>query len=152
LAELVYAFLENNGEVPVLAADEFFAAPRRPGEDVEVAFELDVFSPDGAKSEIDIAVRQGPNLWLGEATTKDFFERAARKERERLERLSAVVELLAARGVLMASSTTFRAATTTRIRTVFSGSWPSLHIEERVRTLPAELLQIQLELPLTPKP
>jgi hypothetical protein len=146
LAEVVYAMFEYNGELPILAVAQSFPLPRRQDEDVEVAFELDVFSPDGRRSEVDIAVRQESTLWLGEATTKAFFESSAAKEISRLERLSEITDLLAAGNVLMASSAAFRETTERRIRAVFGGYWPALRIEERVQTMPNELLQIQLEL------
>jgi hypothetical protein len=146
LAEVVYALFEHNGELPILAVAQSFPMPRRQDEDVEVAFELDVFSPDGGKSEVDIAVRQGSTLWLGEATSKAFFESSAGKEQSRLERLSEIAELLAAGNVLMASSTAFRETTERRINAVFGGYWPALRIQQRVQTLPPELLQTQLEL------
>jgi hypothetical protein len=146
LAEVVFAMFDHHGELPILTVAKSFPVPGRPDEDVEVAFELDVFSPDGRKSEVDIAVRQGSTLWLGEATTKAFFESSAAKEMSRLERLSEIAGLSAAGNVLMASSTAFRESTDKRINAVFGGYWPALHTKQHVQTLPTELLRTQLEL------
>jgi len=117
-----------------------FPEPTRQEEDIEVAFEIEVCSPNDRKTEIDVAVRHGTSLWLGEATTKDHFEHGAAKEQSRLERLAEVATLLAARGVLMATSATFRPTTATRINAVLQGTWPELRIEERVKTMPSPVI------------
>jgi hypothetical protein len=135
LAEVVRSLLDHNGDLPVLAVHGFFRAPDRLGDDIEVAFELEVFSPDGTKSETDIAVRDGSKLWLGEATTRAYFEEAGAQELSRLDRLIAISDVLAAQGVLLASSTQFRPNTRNRATSRFSGYWPVLHIAENVQTL-----------------
>jgi hypothetical protein len=136
LAEVVRSLLDQNGDLPIVAVHKFFPKPARPETDIEVAFEIEVFSPDGTKSETDIAVRESSKLWLGEATTKSFLEQAAAKETARLKRLSEIANLLAAHGVMLASTTRFRTRTRGRMTGVFRSYWPSLHIEEDIRTTP----------------
>jgi hypothetical protein len=135
LAEVVYALLDHDGELPILATHSAFPAPQRPDDDVEVAFEIEIFDPAGVKSESDIAVRDGSRLWLGEATTKNRLD-DAKSEQERLSRLSIITGLLAAHGVLLASSTKFRPASVGRARAAFAGPWPVLRLEEDVVTRP----------------
>lgn len=136
-AEVVRALLEHNGDLPVIAVHRLFADPQSRDDDIEVAFEIEMTSPDGERSELDIAVREGSTLWLGEATTKDHLEKAAGGENKRLRRLRAVADLLAARGVILASSTEFRQSTRNRATSTFAGDWPALRFEERVETHPA---------------
>jgi hypothetical protein len=146
LAEVVHALLEHNGELPLLTVHRLFPPPSGADDEVEVAFELEVFSPDGRKSEVDIAVRERSKLWLGEATTKNHFERQGPAEQERLQRLSDTADVLAAQGIVLASSQSFRAATRARAIAAFPDQWPGLLIEERVPTGPPEPVVPQLTL------
>jgi hypothetical protein len=67
LAEVVHQFIEHNGDIPVLAADEFFSDARR---HVERTVELVFLPPNRRRSiEVDIAASEGHRLWLGEAAT-----------------------------------------------------------------------------------
>jgi hypothetical protein len=134
LAEVVHSLLDNNGDLPVVAVHRFFPEPERPSDDIEVAFEIEVFSSDEIKSETDIAVRDGSSLWVGEATTKPYLDAAGREETSRLSRLSEIADRLAATGVLLASSTEFRAKTRNRATSQFGGSRPRLCIEENIQT------------------
>jgi len=136
LAEVVRSMLDNNGDLPIIAVHKFFPPPNRPEDDIEVAFEIEVFSHDEKKSETDIVVRDGTKLWLGEAITKAYLEQAGMKEAKRLIRVSEIARRLAATGVLMVSSTTFREASRNRATSTFSSYWPVLHIEENLQTMP----------------
>jgi hypothetical protein len=135
LAEVVRSMLDHNGELPILAVHAAFPLAARPEEDIEVAFEVEFSSSDGTKSETDIAVRRGSKLWLGEATKQTYLRESGRDEERRLQRLSAIAELLSATGVLLASSTGFRANTRERAERAFPRCWPVLRIEENVHTL-----------------
>jgi hypothetical protein len=136
LAEVVRSMLDYHGDLPVIAVHKFFPEPDRPDDDIEVASEIEVFSPDETKSETDIAVRDGSRLWLGEATTTNHLKQAGPEETQRLSRLCEIADLLAASGVLLARATAFLTSTRNRASSTFDGFWPTLHIEENVRRLP----------------
>lgn len=141
LAEVVRQLLEQNGDLPILAVQDFFPAPLQDEDDIEVAFEIEVFSPgqndgDQEKSETDIAVRDGSKLWLGEATKADHLRQDGPSESARLKRLSDLADRLAAYGVLLASTQPFRASTIGRANDIFPGPWPKLERQENVQTAP----------------
>jgi hypothetical protein len=141
LAEVVRALLDHDGELPILTVDKLFPEPRRLQDDIEVAFEITVFSPDQRGSETDIVVRDRSALWLGEATKKNCLKDAGAAETRRLERLAALSKALAARHVVLASTGKFRNSTTGRANAHFQGFWPKLHIEEGVETDASQLNQ-----------
>jgi hypothetical protein len=134
LAEVVRALLDHDGELPILTVHKLFPEPRRPQDDIEVAFEITVLSPDRTSSETDIVVRERSSLWLGEATKKNCLKDAGTAETRRLERLAALSKVLAARHVVLASTGTFRESTTGRANAHFQDFWPTLHIEQGVET------------------
>ena len=72
LNEVLFQFLTHNGDVPLLAAcDHFVVGRAREQRSFDIAFEVEVVSPSGDKSEHDIVATWGSELWLGEATTTD---------------------------------------------------------------------------------
>lgn len=76
LNEVVFQFLQNHGELPLLALNDHFVVGR--GDErqaLDVAFELELTSPDGQLREHDIVATWGAEFWLGEATLNDRLER-----------------------------------------------------------------------------
>jgi len=121
LAEVVWQFLAHNGHLPLLAAFKYFAIDRgQERKPVDIAFEVDLISPDGQRSEHDVVASLGAELWIGEATADDKLG-TGNDELERLERLRTVSELVAARGVLFVTThDSFRQGTRSNISQVFS--------------------------------
>ena len=121
LSEVFFQFLSHRGEIPLLAAFGHFVTGRgREREAFDIAFELQLVSPDGGKSEHDIFVTWGTELWLGEATVDDKLGRSRAEEQERLRRLKKVTDVLSAGGVLFVTAAQeFRAATRQRIEQTF---------------------------------
>jgi hypothetical protein len=137
LAEVIYQLLDNDGDVPLLAAYDYFvsmlgARDRRP---LDFGFEIEVVSPDGAQSEHDIVAVWGSDLWLGEATKKPNLGPG---EVGRLRRLNEVAGLVAARGVLFATTGEFSVRTRERVSSVFA-AWPQPEVAfvERLPITPA---------------
>jgi hypothetical protein len=94
LAEVLYQFLANHGDLPLLAVhDRFGGHPC-----VDQSYELDLSPAAGGKLEIDIFVSDGPRLWIGEATTSGEFDSG------RLVKVAEVASLLDAYGVLLVTS------------------------------------------------
>jgi hypothetical protein len=122
LAEVVYQLLTHDGSLPLLAAYDYFVATLGPTDRraLDLGFEIEVVSPDGKKSEHDIVAVWGSDLWLGEATNAANLGSG---EVARIRRLRNVAELLAARGVLFATTGEFGTRTRERVNSVFS-SWP----------------------------
>src|SRR5262249_2082868 len=90
LAEVIFQFLQNNGHLPLLATYERFAVARNNrAQPLDLAFEIELRSPDDRLSEHDIVASSGANLWLGEATVNPSLG-TARAERRRLARLRDV--------------------------------------------------------------
>jgi hypothetical protein len=110
-----------------LAAGQILAETDRP---VDAAYELELFDPGGAKSELDIAVSDGARLWIGEATSSPRFEASRVEEKRRLERLRCVASVTNARHVVLATSGKFEQRVLNAAREVFAGVWPELHIQE----------------------
>jgi hypothetical protein len=129
LSEVVFQFLQNHGELPLLAVNEHFAVGRSDErEALDVAFELELISPGGQLREHDIVVTWGAELWLGEATHEDRLERTNADEMERLARLAETADALSARGVLFVTSAPeFRPTTKERIARAFPDpAWPDV--------------------------
>jgi hypothetical protein len=101
LNEVLYQFLTHNGDLPLLAALDFFGQRGDDRAPFDVAFEVEVISPNGQKSEHDIAASWGNELWLGEATKDSRFETTNEKEAGRFARLAEVALLVSADGVLI---------------------------------------------------
>jgi len=121
LSEVMYQFLNNHGELPLLALNRHFVVGRASErETLDVAFELDLISPDGQLREHDIVATWGSELWLGEATLGDRLEDTNAGEAERLRRLAETATALCARGVLFVTAAEeFQAGTKGRIRATF---------------------------------
>ena len=101
LAEVVFQFLEHDGDVPLHAAalvmeDAVLTA--------NVAFEIELYDEEGTKSEHDLFISLGSHFVLGEATSTDRLESSLKEERKRLRRLGRVAELLGARTVVLATA------------------------------------------------
>lgn len=126
LVEVVHQFLDHDGDVPLLAAYDYFvsmlgARDRRP---LDLGFEIEVISHDGKSSEHDIVAVWGSDLWLGEATKKTDL---GPSEVARLRRMKVVSDLLAARGVLLATTGDFSTRTRERVASVFA-DWPRAEV------------------------
>jgi hypothetical protein len=105
LSEVVFQFLDNNGQLPLLASyDHFIVGRSRERRPFDVAFELELTPPDGNKREHDIVATSGSELWLGEATIGDRLAQGNAEEVQRLERLAETARALSARGVLFATT------------------------------------------------
>lgn len=135
LAEVVFQFLHNNGDVPLLAAYDYFvtrngARDKRP---IDLGFEVQLRCPDGELSEHDIVAAWGADLWIGEATREANL---GDDELARLRRVGEVARTFGARGVLLATTNLFSSRTRGRIETVFR-EMPQIEIavvEELPRT------------------
>jgi hypothetical protein len=133
LAEVVHQFLAHNGHVPLLATYEHFdSATGRDRRSLDVAFEVEVKSPDReAPSEHDIAASWGADLWLGEATQKPEFASSRRKEEARLRRLVEVARTLHARGIiLVTTSESFAGRTGESVARILEDPWIKLEVVE----------------------
>ncbi len=132
LHESVFQFLSHHCDLPLLAAFTYFAIELAADDQraLDLGFEIEVFSPDGEKSEHDVVAVWGSDLWLGEATMKDALEESGDRDLARIERLKSVADLLAVRGVLFASAAEFRASTRGRIAWTFS-AWPRSEVVVR---------------------
>jgi hypothetical protein len=126
LAEVIYQFLDNDGDIPLLAAYDYFVSMlgARDRRSLDLGFEIEVVSPDGTPSEHDIVAVWGSDLWFGEATKNPSL---GAKETARLRRLHEVADRLAARGLLFATTGGFSVRTRERVNSVFSG-WPQPEI------------------------
>ena len=141
LAEVVFQFLKHDGDLPLLGAYGFartLGAGRARGDQrkLQITSELDVFSPDGTRSELDIVVADGHELWVGEATTQRRLETSGAAELERLERLRSIADVLRARGVVLITSAAWNAATLGRARATFPSLWPQLEVIEGASRAP----------------
>ena len=135
LAEVLFQFLRHDGDLPLLAAERLrqdISAGRTLGDQRMAPFasEVDVFSPDGARSELDIVIADGHELWVGEATGAPRLETTNASELLRLERLRAVADVLSARGVLLVNGGSWNRGTIGRANAVFPGIWPRLVVIE----------------------
>jgi hypothetical protein len=119
LAEVVHQFLDHNGEVPVLAADRYFADGKRV---IDHGVELEFFPPEydqppkhRKKSiEVDIAVSNGHELWLGEAA------RNFKPSKQRMTDLRRLATVAGAHGLLLATAAdSFPAAVCVTAKDVF---------------------------------
>lgn len=133
LAEVVFQFLDNNGDLPLLGAHDFIIsreAKGRPGSlrRLEFTGELLLTDPDGLRSELDIIATDGSHLWVGEATTSARLEKTNAKETKRLQRLKRAADILGARGALLISSSEWNAGTVRRAESHFPGIWPRLEV------------------------
>lgn len=134
LHESVFQFLTHHCDLPLLAAFTYFAIELGSDDQraLDLGFEIEVFSPDGERSEHDVVAVWGNELWLGEATMKGALEESGERDLARIERLKAVADLLSARGVLFASAREFRESTRGRISWTFS-AWPRSEVVLRER-------------------
>jgi hypothetical protein len=140
LAEVLYQFLDADGDLPVLGAADFASGemmsasdPARP---LQLTFELDVYDDAAVKSELDIVLANGSELWVGEATHRDRLEPTRAAEQARLNRLRAIAEVLGARGVLLVGGRVFAGSTRQRLESNFSSLWPRLQVVEDQRVAP----------------
>ncbi len=129
LSEVVFLFLQHNGQLPLLAAHDHFIVGRgREREQFDVAFELDLTPPGGQLREHDIVTTWSSELWIGEATVSDKLEEANADEVERLERLAESVRTVSARGVLLVTTREhFSERTRQNVLNVFADPiWPEI--------------------------
>jgi hypothetical protein len=136
----VFQFLRNRGDLPALTVFERFS---RSAHAVLAEAELTATDRSGTQSEFDFAVLEGGDLWLGEAFTADRYEPTKKRERERLERLREIAEVLNARGVILATAAdALSERTRDQAQRVVPGPWPRLELRERAWTLrrPARLI------------
>ena len=128
MAEVLYQFLENDGELPVLAVHDVFEDSERP---LAHAFELDLLAPDGTSYELDIFSTDGYRLWVGEAKKDGRFDA------DRLALVARLASLIGAYGVLLTTSrASWPPATRTQIRAAFPSFWPHVEMASGVRTSP----------------
>jgi len=127
LAEVIYQFLDANGELPLLAAYRFVSERPNGRGLFQLAGELDISPPAGKARDLDIILADGSELWLGEATVQTSL---GGDEAERLERLGQLADLLRARGVLLVTSNRWSEATKARARETFPDIWPRLELIE----------------------
>ena len=136
LAEVIHHLLEHNGDLPLLAANDFMlarAGARQSAAAIQFTGELAIVNAEGTDWELDIVITDGFDLWVGEATTKARLEGTNAKELQRLRRLRAAAEALSARGVLLITSERWETTTSERARNVFPDIWPTLEIIEQGR-------------------
>lgn len=128
LAEVLYQFLEHDGERAVLAVHDEFEPSNRP---LANGFELELTPPQRKGVEVDIFSADGYRLWIGEAKTSGRFEPG------RLTFIAELASLLDAYGVLLATSKPrWPPATHGEARSAFPGFWPRLRMVADVRTKP----------------
>jgi hypothetical protein len=134
LAEVVYQFLEHNGDIPVQAARSLLAGSQQPA---AVTFELELEDSEERKSEHDLILTRGSRLVVGEATSDDRLEKSKSKEIERLERLSVVADMLEAQSVVLATTQPrFTKATVGRARAIVEKPWLPLELIEGLKRHP----------------
>jgi hypothetical protein len=128
LDEVVYQFLKENGDLPVLALAQFLGESDVP---IDVAYEMCLISPVGVEVEIDIVAARGFELIVGEATRAERY--AYSQEPERLRELREAAGAAEARHVLLATSQlAFHNSTRERAEAAFRGLGPRLTILEAV--------------------
>ncbi len=117
LAEVLWQFLDSNGDVPIRGIFQELWDPDRV---MAATPELDLWPPEAERPiEIDICVQRGPELWIGEAKVADRLG-TAKEENAKLAKLSEAATVLGAHGVLfLTAATDFRDATKDRIRAIF---------------------------------
>jgi len=127
MAEVLYQFLEHDGELPLLAVQEMFDASTRP---VAHAFELEVVPPGRKRREVDIFSTDGYRLWVGEANKDGRFEAG------RLPFLANLAAVLDAYGVVLTTSRSdWPPATLNEARSVLTDPWRRLRMIPNVRTV-----------------
>ncbi len=113
----------------VLAVDEVFKAA---DETVQLVPEIELTDDAGVQREVDFAVTQGSQLWLGEAFT-DARYRAGSGEMDRLRRLAEAAELCNARAALLATAASAVATDTqARAGTAFPHPRPAVEFAASV--------------------
>jgi hypothetical protein len=133
LDEVVFQFVRHRGDLPALAVFDRFGRSRHP---VRAVAELEFTDPQGARSELDFAVLEGPDLWLGEAFTGARYENTRNKEAERLNRLREIAGLVNARGVILATAEPALDMRTIEVaQEKFPGPWPQLELRTGVFAL-----------------
>jgi hypothetical protein len=129
MAEVLFQLLSNNGELPLLAAQEQFEDATRPA---GRGFELELTTPEGARWEVDIFRSDGPRLWIGEASKSGRFDAP------KLSFLAQLAAVVNAYGVLLATSlAAWPDSTKANAERAFPGSWPRLVMRAGVRTTPS---------------
>jgi hypothetical protein len=128
MAEVLFQFFENDGELPVLAVRDAFAPSERP---LDYSYELELTPPDAVSREVDIFSADGYRLWIGEAKKNGRFEPG------RLEFVAQLASLVDAYGVIVVTSQRrWPPATLEQARAAFTGFWPQLRMIAGVRTGP----------------
>jgi hypothetical protein len=124
LAEVLYQFLKNNGDLPVLGVHDQFGDSGH----VDQSYELDLFPPHGKGWEMDILVSAGCRLWIGEATKTGNFDE------DRLKKVAHLANLVDAYGVLLITSkASWPTATQAATTAAFSGRWPQFEMVAGVK-------------------
>jgi hypothetical protein len=140
LSEVLFQFLKNNGQLPLLSAyDHFVVGRKRERQAFDIAFEMELAPGDAEVSEHDIVASWGSELWLGEATAVHNLG-SQNAERKRLRRLKQVAGLVNAYGVLFVTeSEQFGEPTKTNIGTIFDDrTWPQIVYVEGFSSGPRE--------------
>jgi hypothetical protein len=133
LNEVLFQFLDNNGDLPLLAAyDHFVVGRERERLPFDIAFELELTPPAGGLREHDIVATLGAELWIGEATVTDSLGPTNIEEVERISRLAESARALSVRGVLLiTTSQSFSARTKQSVANAFPDPvWPEVAYRE----------------------
>ncbi len=134
LAEVVFQFLEHDGDVPLHAAALLIEDAVLPA---SVAFETELYDKEGTKSEHDLLISLGSQLVLGEATSTDRLGSSQKAERRRLKRLGLVAELLGARTIVLASAApAFAQKTREDAITMLDAPWRRIRFIEGLHRAP----------------
>jgi len=133
LDEALLQFVVHNGDLPLAAISALTRARSGP---VQVAYELELTSPDGVVSELDIAAVSAGDVYVGEATTQSRLGPSRKREQERLRRLSEVAGLLGARYIVNATSTVWDERTRSLAARGGIDGWPRPHVLEEVGLVP----------------
>jgi hypothetical protein len=130
MAEVLFQLLRHHGELPLLAVNDQFGGSRRSRGH---GFELDLWTPDDEKFEVDIFRSDGSQLWIGEATID------GRLKESKLDFLARLAREVNAAGVLLATSRARWAdATAAKAHAVFPGRWPALQMRDAVSLGPPQ--------------
>jgi hypothetical protein len=124
----------HRGDLPALVALERFG---QDGGRINFTSEVELTDVDGTRCELDFAVLDDSDLYLGEAFTAAKYAERKKDELERLGRLASVVSQFNARGVILATAApAMHQPTVDRAKSIFSSPWPLLEIRTAAFALP----------------
>lgn len=124
--EMVWQFLDNDGDIPFRAAQTFteHATPRQPA---DVSYEVELVQDDKKVAELDFCATWNGQLTLGEAKVNDRLDKTEAEERRALAKLREAASILRADRIILATACEqWRPATAQLAREVIPGPWPDL--------------------------